>query len=113
MNSHKLTWCKTSYIVELLSTTRTKERPQGYPTWFSVIKSDWVCYTNNIIKLIKITEELSMKIIVKETTYNKMMAVAELLDHLFLLIGRACLSILGGALIVAIGLGLLMIPNLF
>lgn len=54
-----------------------------------------------------------MKIIVKESTYNKLVAVAELLDHLFLLIGRACLSILGGALIVAIGLGLLMIPNLF
>lgn len=53
-----------------------------------------------------------MKIIVKETTYNKMMAVAELLDHLFLLIGRACLSTLGCLLIVSIALGLLMIPKL-
>lgn len=54
-----------------------------------------------------------MKIIVKNSTYNKMMAVAELLDHLFLLIGRACLSILGCLMLAGIGLGMLMIPNLF
>lgn len=53
-----------------------------------------------------------MKIIVKNSTYNKLIAVAELLDHLFLLIGRACLSILGCLLIVSIALGLLMIPKL-
>lgn len=53
-----------------------------------------------------------MKIIVKESTYNKMMAVAELLDNLFAMLGRACLSILGCALIVSIALGLLMLPNL-
>lgn len=54
-----------------------------------------------------------MKIIVKNSTYNKLVAVAELLDHLLLLIGRACLSILGCTLVVSIGLGLLLLPNLF